>query len=223
MKKELIKNKEEIKELLKKEGVHKDLINITNYVEKNNQKLLNVVGLVRTNLYDVDDAIADAGLAKSSFYRVKQASAIIEDILEANDIDYTTTEYEKLIEFGRLLDRSMTNIQKLIKQKIMERFEGSFKVEGEGEGRLIAYNKPASVSELIKAAEFYDSKKRQDKNTSINIQNNTAVKTEPVIFNIVDPSYVLENLSTDNNNIYDDTMKAVDQIEEQLKNGAFDD
>lgn len=216
-------------ELIHVHDIDKDLIAMTNFLQKKRHKLLNMVGLLRTGTYDIEDALTEVQLSKPSYYRMRRAATEIEAKLEELGIDYEDTEFFDLIDTMNTVDRSMASIQKKVKEKILERFDGKFnrttvkKIADDGkeyEQEMVVYDKPASATELIKVAEFFDKKKRPDAiNTNISIENNNAMKQEKTVFEIIDPEYVLNNLS---NSTYDRTIAEIENIERQIANGDFD-
>lgn len=233
------KNKEIIKiessidlkqELVLVHGINKDYIAMINYIDKNRFKVMNVVGLLRSGLYDLEDALTEATLSKTSYHRLRHAATEIAEKLEELDIDYTKTEFHDLIDTVGLIDRAMTNVQKLLKSKVLERLDGKFntyKTTRVGEDgkeydhEHIVYDKPASATEIIKIAEFFDKKKRPDQVSMVNIENNNNNKqvNERLVVEIIEPSYILENLNSD---VYDQTVAEIENIERQMKNGDFD-
>lgn len=223
MSKQLKKRDTELREaMIEQQIITKDLLSVSTFAQKNKSKIANLAGILATGFLEADDAVSIAGISFTSYHRITQAAEIILSYLELNDIDYTDTEFEDLIDAANMLRIAEAKPQQKITQAMFEKIDGKFYKDGE----LTAFEKGASIKDLEILSRHISKRKRSDRatsnNTNVQVNHQTNVNTTPTKIEIIDPEYIMANMYQAQQELIRRTNEEVDLIEQQIENGDFD-
>lgn len=202
-----------------------ELLSTTAYVKKNRRKFTDFAGMLSNGTIDYYDAIEVSGITKSTFNRTLQAAEKILQYIEENDLDIDDTEFVELIEIRNLVMRAKVCAQTKINKELQNRISSEGIWVKNEDTEEYAYEKRASVSELIKIAQHLDRSKvvNASNNINVNTQNNVSTSiSSPVNIKIIDAEYVLKNMYQSQQDVFRRTNEEADLIEQQLENGDFD-
>lgn len=202
-----------------------ELLSTTAYVKKNRRKFADFSAMLSTGTVDWYDAVEVSGITKSTFNRTLQAAEKILQYIEENDIDIDDTEFVELVEIRNLIMRAKVCAQTKINKELQKRISSEGVWVKNEDTEEYAYEKRASVSELIKIAQHLDRSKvvNASNNINVNTQNNVSTTiAAPINIKIIDAEYVLKNMYKSQQELVRMTNEEADLIEAQIESGEFD-